>query len=116
MEDDLDFLPGIVQLLPAQFPQVSVAVLKLILHAALGDGHQLQNGFAQGGFAAAGLPNQAQGLSPVNVQVDVVHGLDVAHRAFHQALFNGEIGFGASNFQKDLFLLLICHLPLPPYS
>ena len=116
LEDNLDFLAGVVQLLAGELAQVLVAILELVFHAALRNRDKLQNGFAQGGLSAAGLAYKAQGLTPVDIQIDIIHRLDVANRTLHQALFNWKVGFGTANLQKDLLFFFIFHLPLPPYS
>src|SRR5207302_7463274 len=55
---------------------------------------------ACGGFAAAGFPNEAKRLSFINVEADVVDGLDVSRYTREDTASNREIFFEISNAQQ----------------
>ena len=100
LENHLVILLKLLLLLGARlFP-----VLSLIQNLSGGFGVNAEDGAAQRGLAAAGLSDQAQGLSFIDIQRDPVHRL---HRAF---VGSGEI------FAQILYLKqhLLFHYLLPP--
>lgn len=95
-------LPRLVQLAEVGGPGLAA---KAVHHGAVGGVDQLDDGFAQSGLTAAGLPHQSQGLAPVDVQVYVIDRLDVIGHLVEKAAADGEEGFDAPQLQQNFFFL-----------
>ena len=99
LEDDLHLPPDGPEFPPAQGEHVR-AVEK---DFAIGGLNQAEDGSACRGFAAAGFPHQAEGLSLPNGKGDAVHRLDVSHGSGEDAPVDGEIFFQVLHVQKQAF-------------
>ena len=81
-------------------------VLALVIHDAFGRLIDLQNGAASGGFTTAALSHQSEGLTALDVERDVIDGVNVADRPLdEQAATHGEVHFQVPDFEETVRVL-----------
>ena len=99
LEDDLDLLPPGGQLLVRQAFEVDALEHDL----PRGGAFELEHATAGRGLAAAGFPDQAEGLALPDVEAHPVHRLDVADGLLeHQPLGDREVFPEVSDFEQGL--------------
>ena len=108
LEDHLDLPPqGLA--LPA--PRLEVERLPLEDQLPGGGGVQPHDAAAQGGLAAAGLTDHAQGLAPVHLQIDMGEGVEELGALPDLAGAHLKVLAQVTDFQQDF---LFSHGRLPP--
>jgi hypothetical protein len=98
LEDDLHVPAHRLQVGAAEAQHVDAVELDL----ARGRLEQAQHRAAQGGLAAAGLADEADGLTAEDVEVDAVHGLELADGPPEDALPDGEVLFQPARLQQHV--------------
>src|SRR5688572_15980017 len=92
--------------MPAHAAQVAgrdiEEVVAAISDAAAGGWNQAQDGSADGGFAAAGFADQAEGFALLHAEGDVIDGLDVADGPAKDTAADGEPGAEIFHFEQWL--------------
>ena len=107
LKNDLDAAMQDLFVLPVQVPQVlftAVLGAEIVHHRSISSLDQLDDGFAQCGLTAAGLPYQPQSLPLVDVQVHVVDRLHMVPDLVEKPAPNWEKGLHPPQLQQHFFL------------
>ena len=100
LEDHLHFGPQAAQFLRAEPSKI----LPIQDHLSGSGAVELQDGAPGGGFAAAALTHQAQGLPALDLEGDAVHSLDRPPAAAEQAALQGKILLQPAHLEQHLVL------------